>query len=269
MREANNFLDPVDKRKGKRLDWIIYLLALVSFALMIIVIVHNNKTSNILEGNQISQGIMIPEKQKQTNDSIVIGKEEAEEKTISEDENVLETEDEKKESVLENDDGKTMDKNIVDADDQENIENADENEKNIVVESKQIDEKKKTNMVSEKIEVEAKEKDNIVNEQEYDKQEKIKKEDVVDNKTEENIIPQNKVVEDSNIEYNWKVLNRYTAKPNDNLTISTMYKVKNGDALWRIAEKYNVRTINIIAVNKNISNPDIIVPGQTISIPNK
>jgi LysM repeat protein len=47
------------------------------------------------------------------------------------------------------------------------------------------------------------------------------------------------------------------------------YKVKTGDALWKIAKKFNVRTINIIAVNQKMNNPDKIFPGQTISIPNK
>lgn len=44
------------------------------------------------------------------------------------------------------------------------------------------------------------------------------------------------------------------------------YTVENGDCLWKIALKYNVKTLDIIN-NNNFRNPDIIYPGQVIQIP--
>lgn len=68
-------------------------------------------------------------------------------------------------------------------------------------------------------------------------------------------------------DYNWKVLNRYPAQPDSNLKTVKSYKVKAGDSLWKIAQKHNVRTINLVAVNK-MANPDRLFPGQVIFISN-
>ncbi len=44
------------------------------------------------------------------------------------------------------------------------------------------------------------------------------------------------------------------------------YKVENGDCLWKIAAKFNTKTLKIIKVNK-FENPNLIYVGQTINIP--
>ena len=46
------------------------------------------------------------------------------------------------------------------------------------------------------------------------------------------------------------------------------YTVKLGDTLWKIAMKYNT-TYREIAIKNNISNPNLIYPGQTFIIPSK
>jgi LysM repeat protein len=52
------------------------------------------------------------------------------------------------------------------------------------------------------------------------------------------------------------------------LKISRKVTVRNGDVIWKLALRYGVRTINIIKVN-NLSNPNLIFPGQVLNIPNK
>lgn len=49
---------------------------------------------------------------------------------------------------------------------------------------------------------------------------------------------------------------------------SQTYIVKPGDTMWKIASKYQVGTSEIIAANPQIKNPDLIYPGQKITIPN-
>jgi len=44
------------------------------------------------------------------------------------------------------------------------------------------------------------------------------------------------------------------------------YTVKSGDALWKIAKRFNTKTITIIKVNK-INNPNLIYPGMRIKLP--
>ncbi|MFA9396947.1 MAG: SafA/ExsA family spore coat assembly protein [Clostridiaceae bacterium] len=46
------------------------------------------------------------------------------------------------------------------------------------------------------------------------------------------------------------------------------YTVKSGDSMWKIAVKYQIGLSEIIAANKQISNPSLIYPGQKITIPN-
>ncbi len=57
-------------------------------------------------------------------------------------------------------------------------------------------------------------------------------------------------------------------QPDSNLVVVKKVQALVGDTLWRIALRNNVRTINIVYVNQ-LSNPDVIFPGQTINIPNK
>lgn len=48
---------------------------------------------------------------------------------------------------------------------------------------------------------------------------------------------------------------------------SQTYTVKSGDTMWKIASKYQVGTSEIIAANPQIKNPDLIYPGQKLTIP--
>lgn len=45
------------------------------------------------------------------------------------------------------------------------------------------------------------------------------------------------------------------------------HKVVSGDSMWKIAVKYQVGLSEIIAANPQISNPELIYPGQIIKIP--
>lgn len=49
---------------------------------------------------------------------------------------------------------------------------------------------------------------------------------------------------------------------------SQTYIVKSGDTMWKIASKFQVGTSEIIAANPQIKNPNLIYPGQKITIPN-
>ena len=48
---------------------------------------------------------------------------------------------------------------------------------------------------------------------------------------------------------------------------SKTYTVVPGDTLWKIAVKYQVGTSEIISANPQIKNPDLIYPGQAVTIP--
>ena len=48
---------------------------------------------------------------------------------------------------------------------------------------------------------------------------------------------------------------------------SLSHTVVKGDTMWKLAVKYQVGTSEIIAVNPQISNPDLIYPGQVLTIP--
>ena len=45
------------------------------------------------------------------------------------------------------------------------------------------------------------------------------------------------------------------------------HTVASGETMWKLAVKYQVGTSEIIKANPQISNPDLIYPGQTLSIP--
>ncbi|RKD34198.1 LysM peptidoglycan-binding domain-containing protein [Thermohalobacter berrensis] len=45
-----------------------------------------------------------------------------------------------------------------------------------------------------------------------------------------------------------------------------VYKVKHGDVLWKIADKFKVNLEELIKIN-NLKNPNLILPGQELKIP--
>jgi uncharacterized YkwD family protein/spore coat assembly protein SafA len=45
------------------------------------------------------------------------------------------------------------------------------------------------------------------------------------------------------------------------------YTVQSGDSMWRIAVKYQVGVSEIISSNPQISNPNLIYPGQKLTVP--
>lgn len=47
----------------------------------------------------------------------------------------------------------------------------------------------------------------------------------------------------------------------------TTYIVRSGDSMWKIAVKYQVGVSEIIQANPQISNPNMIYPGQKLTIP--
>ena len=53
------------------------------------------------------------------------------------------------------------------------------------------------------------------------------------------------------------------------VSAATTHKVVSGDTMWKIAVKYEVGLSEIISANPHISNPALIYPGQTITIPGK
>ncbi|MEA5135441.1 MAG: SafA/ExsA family spore coat assembly protein [Candidatus Fimivivens sp.] len=48
---------------------------------------------------------------------------------------------------------------------------------------------------------------------------------------------------------------------------NTTYTVAKGDCMWKIAVKYQVGTSEIIAANTQIKDPNLIYPGQALTIP--
>ena len=45
------------------------------------------------------------------------------------------------------------------------------------------------------------------------------------------------------------------------------HTVVRGDTMWKLAVQYQVGTSEIIASNPQVSNPDLIYPGQILTIP--
>ena len=48
---------------------------------------------------------------------------------------------------------------------------------------------------------------------------------------------------------------------------SLTHTVVPGDTMWKLAVKYQVGTSEIISANPQVSNPDLIYPGQVLNIP--
>jgi uncharacterized YkwD family protein/spore coat assembly protein SafA len=51
------------------------------------------------------------------------------------------------------------------------------------------------------------------------------------------------------------------------ISAATTHTVVSGDSMWKIAVKYQVGLSEIKAANPKISNPDLIYPGQVLTIP--
>lgn len=51
------------------------------------------------------------------------------------------------------------------------------------------------------------------------------------------------------------------------VSAATAYTVVSGDSMWKIAVKYQVGLSEIKAANPQIYNPDLIYPGQVLTIP--
>lgn len=49
---------------------------------------------------------------------------------------------------------------------------------------------------------------------------------------------------------------------------SITYTVQPGDSLWKIAVRYEIGVSEIIGANSQISNPNMIFPGQKVNVPN-
>ncbi len=47
-----------------------------------------------------------------------------------------------------------------------------------------------------------------------------------------------------------------------------LYTVQQGDSLWKIAVKYEIGLSELKSKNPSIANPDLIYPGQKITVPN-
>ncbi len=52
-----------------------------------------------------------------------------------------------------------------------------------------------------------------------------------------------------------------------NVSAATTHTVVSGDSMWKIAVKYQVGLSEIKAANPQISNPNLIYPGQVLTIP--
>lgn len=52
---------------------------------------------------------------------------------------------------------------------------------------------------------------------------------------------------------------------NDNSSTVKVYTVRSGDTLWKIAQKFGTTVIDLINMNR-ITNPDLIYPGQVLTV---
>jgi len=52
------------------------------------------------------------------------------------------------------------------------------------------------------------------------------------------------------------------------LAVSDIYTVQKGDSLWKIAVKYQIGLSEIIGANPQFKNPDLIYPGDKVTVPN-
>lgn len=57
------------------------------------------------------------------------------------------------------------------------------------------------------------------------------------------------------------------AMPVMQIFADTIYTIRYGDTMWKIAQKYQTGISEIIAKNPHIKNPSLIYPGQKLTIP--
>ena len=50
-------------------------------------------------------------------------------------------------------------------------------------------------------------------------------------------------------------------------TLAASHTVQRGDTMWKLAVKYEVGTSEIIAANPQVANPNLIYPGDVLTIP--
>lgn len=226
MKDSSMFTG-TEKKKSKKLDYMIYLLAVVSLVLMMVVIFKNNKTTTeILEPEKTS----IASSQ---SSSTVLSK--LEESDITP-ESFIQKNEQAEEAL------KVME------------------EKEVVVKEEQLlVEESQDSIETTKVEEKIVQKEDTIKELVKEDTEAFQDKQVKDSYKSDQ--------EEKDASYNWKVLKRYPAKPDSNLKTVSSYKVKSGDSLWKIAQKHNVKTINLVAVN-NMANPDYLYPGQIIMISN-
>ena len=79
-----------------------------------------------------------------------------------------------------------------------------------------------------------------------------------------NILSLNPLITNPNLIYPGQNITINTSNSNESVT-NTTYTVKRGDTLSEIALKYNTTVSNLVNLN-NISNPNLIYPGQVITI---
>ncbi len=283
--------------KFNKSDIVIYILALVAFILMIIVLTKKNYISKGENNKLITQ----------KDENISKNQQDTEKKSSSKNNHFADIEgtslmnfslkDFLKENVLDIDNKiNTKDSKTSEAKKENNLlkyekNNFDkfENENNqkkvseINKESKDLDadsEKKVIkNILSEKSENKQKEIKQKNNEQiKTETRKEIKKDTKITKKRNEKeaqitIVKKNDV---PNTEFSEKSTTA-KAKEEENIKKKTIsengkiinYKVEKGDCLWKIAEKYKLDTNTIIKANKQIDNPDLILPGQIVYIPIK
>lgn len=251
------------KRRGKKLEWLIYALALISFALMIVVIINNHETSvKSIEISDKGQSELAINNQSQKQNEGVI-KENTGQKT-----EIIKKEEPQNPKIVENQENSEQINKETTEEKQQNNEN-----------TMELNKENSSTSLQKNTGIEKQEKSQSLTAKKPEKTAEIKTQKI---KVTKKPIQKVKTIEKKQIEkkstpivqkpvkrYNWKTLKRYKSNPSRKLQVTLKYKVKAGDALWRIAKKFKVKTINIIAVNKRVKNPDKIFPGQVLLIPNK
>ena len=57
------------------------------------------------------------------------------------------------------------------------------------------------------------------------------------------------------------------AIPLSSSAANSSHTVEKGDTMWKIASKYQIGISEVIRANPQISNPNLIYPGQVLNIP--
>lgn len=242
------------KRKAvNKADIFIYILALMAFILMILVLIANkNKdisditylfddksTINEIEKNNDIKSEIIDYKENLDNKYNIESKEKISGYSFIDEKN--NTKDIEKKEI-----------NIFQENNEGNKIISDDNINKINIENKNSNVNKKDNY-------------------EYDLTEIINKIDSknVETHNDVEVSKKDSIIKDKKIEDKKEIKKEITTKINDKKERKVneiKYKVKTGDAMWKIAMKYNIPNKKLIEYN-NLNNPDIIYPGQVIRIP--